>query len=40
VSPGADATLLVVMGSAGVQAPAGPVTDVPDSLIRTLTGNG
>jgi hypothetical protein len=40
VSPGADATLLVVMGSAGVEAPAGPVTDVPDSLIRSLTGNG
>jgi len=40
VSPGADATLLVVMGSTGVQAPTGPVTEVPDSLIRSLTGNG
>ena len=39
VSPGGDATLLVVLGSAGVQAPAGPVSDVPDSLIRSLTGS-
>ena len=39
-TPAVDATLIVVMGTAGVQAPAGPVTDVPDSLISSLTGNG
>ena len=34
------ATLVVVLGSGGVTPPPGPVTEVPDSLIRSLTGTG
>jgi hypothetical protein len=33
-----EVTLVVVLGSDGVVPPAGPVTEVPDSLIASLTG--
>ena len=33
-------TLVVVLGSGGVTPPPGPISEVPDSLIRSLTGNG
>jgi hypothetical protein len=41
VAPAAgDARVVVVMSGEGVQPVVGPVTEVPDSLITMLTGNG
>jgi hypothetical protein len=35
-----DVTLVVVMSGEGVTPVPGPVTEVPDSLISSMTGNG
>ena len=35
-----DVTLVVVMSSDGVEPVQGPVTEVPDSLLDSITGNG
>jgi hypothetical protein len=37
---GGDVRVIVVMSGEGVEPVVGPVTEVPDSLIEMLTGNG